>query len=118
MPHKSKWLPGPRAEKLKMGKTWFSVLSETQPAPGGGDQTNAFAWGVPEGLVMDLATHVAACAEWLAKLDDPDTDTAPARAECNAAFEALVSLMEELHPYFYLKPFPETALERPRETKE
>jgi hypothetical protein len=95
-----------------MGKTWFPVLAETHKLPDGSDETNAAAWGVPEKKVADLGLLVDRCAVRLAKLDDPDTDTAPARAECNAAFEALVSLMEELHPYFYLKPFPETALAR------
>ncbi|MDR3325017.1 MAG: hypothetical protein LBS82_03375, partial [Spirochaetaceae bacterium] len=49
-------------DRLKMGMTWFSTLSETQPAPGGGDQTNAFAWGVPEDKVMALGPLNARCA--------------------------------------------------------
>jgi hypothetical protein len=95
-----------------MGKTWFSVLAETHTLPDGSDETNAAAWGVPEKKVADLGPLIGACSARLAKLDDPDTDTAPARAECNAAFDEYDALMQDIHSYFYHKDFPLEALAR------
>jgi hypothetical protein len=92
--------------------TWFSTLSETQPAPGGGDQTNAFAWGVPEDKVMVLGPLNDRCAVSLAKVDDPETNTKVTRAECRVLFIELKALMEDLHTYFYVKDFPVEALAR------
>jgi hypothetical protein len=112
MPHKNKWMPGTKDGKLQMAKTWFAKLAADNPMPGpdGNPQTNAAAWGVPVGMVGDLGALCDKCAAALAKVNDPEANTTAARAECNEKFEELTALMEDLHPYFYLKPFPETAL--------
>ncbi|MDR3324646.1 MAG: hypothetical protein LBS82_01470 [Spirochaetaceae bacterium] len=106
------WLPGKREDQLSMAKVWFTVLAETNPAPGGGDQTNAFAWGVPETLVMELNTQISACAELLAKLADPETSTKVSRSKCKTAFTQLKKKMRALRKYFYLDAFPEAELVR------
>jgi hypothetical protein len=109
---KSKWLPGKREEKINLANLWFIVLSEVNPTPDGGEQTNAAAWGVPEILVADLGPLVGRCQTLLAKIKDPETATKVLRASCRAEVKTLTKSLQSLHKYFYLDEFPKGVLSR------
>jgi hypothetical protein len=106
------WMPGKREDQLSMGNVLFTVLSKVVPAPGGGSQTNATAWGVPGELVMALDVQSEKCVVLLRKLEDPSQSTPVVREQCATAFVLLRHIMRELHAFFYLSTFPVEALAR------
>jgi hypothetical protein len=87
------WMPGSRIKQLELSHHWQNVA-----------KANAAAWGIPLRAFAELDQLTQEAEAALALVEDDNTHTPVATANCKAAFVELAKKMRDIKRRYFLAP--------------